>query len=202
MKKFVAIIMAILIMTSLCACGNTNSYAGTYEMDQEASHVAKLFCYKTEDFISCASALTLSKLEDGVGDVVCRATVTYWDNEVKVNSNVEEAYDNAMDAYSDIEDMLDGDFDYSEYMESLKEYSNAISEAVSYERVEKTAESVVFYGTYTLDENGDIVVTMNEDSNILYTIDDEYQVFTIDTNDGVLSFSFEDYGDLYEFVYK
>lgn len=202
MKKFVAIIMAILIMASLCACGNTNNYAGTYEMDQEASHVAKLFCYKTEDFISCASALTLSKLEDGVGDVVCRATVTYWDNEVKVNSNVEEAYDNAMDAYSDIEDMLDGDFDYSEYMESLKEYSNAISEAVSYERVEKTAENVVFYGTYTLDENGDIVVTMNEDSNILYTIDDEYQVFTIDTNDGVLSFSFEDYGDLYEFVYK
>lgn len=202
MKKFVAIIMAILIMASLCACGNTNNYAGTYEMDQEASHVAKLFCYKSEDFISCASALTLSKLEDGVGDVVCRATVTYWDDEVKVNSNVEEAYDNAMDAYSDIEDMLNGDFDYSEYMESLKEYSNALSEAVSYERVEKTAESVVFYGTYTLDDNGDIVVTMNEDSNILWEIDDEYQNFIIDVNDGVLSFSFKDYGDVYEFVYK
>lgn len=202
MKKFVAIIMAILIMVSLCACGNTNSYAGTYEMDQEASHVAKLFCYKTEDFISCASTLTLSELNNGVGDVVCRATVTYWDDEIKVNSNVEEAYDNAMDAYSDIEDMLNGDFDYGEYMKSLKEYSNALSGAVSYERVEKTADCVVFYGIYTLDENGDIVVTMNEDSNILYAVDDEYQVFTIDTNDGVLSFSFKDYGDMYEFVYE
>lgn len=202
MKKFVAIIMVILVMASLCACGNNTNYAGTYEMDQEASHVASLFCYKSEDFISCASTLTLSELDGGIGDIVCRARVTAWDDQVKVNTDIDEAYDNAMDAFDEAQNILDGNFNYEEYMNALKKTSDVLNDSIEYERVEKTVENVIFYGTYTIDGNGDIVVTMNEDSNILWEIDDDYQTFVIHVNDGVMSFSFEDYGDIYEFVYN
>lgn len=202
MKKFVAIIMAILIMASLCACNTSKDYSGTYEIDQDASYVASMFCHNTEDFISCSSVLTLSELDNGVGDIVCRARVTAWDEQVKVNTDIDEAYDNAMDAFEEAQDILNGDFNYEEYMKSLEKYNDILSESVEYERVEKTADTVLFYGTYTINDNGDIAVTMNEDSVILWEIDDEYQNFVIDVNDGVMSFSFKDYGDIYEFVYK
>lgn len=203
MKKFVAIIMAILVMASLCACGNTNkSIEGTYTLDTEASHVGNFF---DRNMVSCESSISISDVNsDGIGTIRCRASYVYTRDEIACE-DVENAYGAAMDMLDKANNISSSeDFNLDDYMDAMDDLKDIYDSSINTKTVEKNSEGIVFNGTYRFNDDGNIVVTPDKDSDLYWQVDEDvYSSFVIVIgDDGSLSFEFKDYGDIYEFVYN
>lgn len=214
MKKFVAIIMAILMMTTLCACSedlsaekpvipkSTDDLSGTWVSDPDCQVMKEFNDNDDEHFEFVVEIENPAEGEElGVIRVIEKATKTYY----AYDSAYYKAYDEYLE-YLDtlsIEEYLDADKD-----EWMKENYPDVYAA----REQETSDILTWYGTYdpitekisdyrwtseNLDTNGDKTcnIYIGDFLNDFATADFHYK-------NGVLIYEQYAYGQMVEIVFN
>lgn len=202
MKKFVAILVAAMMMFALCACGEVNHPEGTYVFNEAMSVVGDMF--DDEEIVNYSMNMKVGPLnEDGVGTIRWRADITTLEEPESYSDLTDEYTEFVTDAEAQY---LKGEITLDEYMKlvtgGIEDYASGYVDSITKEPVEEVEHCIMLDGTYTIDANGVMTILPDEDSDFYYFVDDDdYETLEMQFADNSITFELKGFGDIYEFQF-